>query len=154
MKLSMRTDYALRALFHLVAEQGKGPVPLPLLAERNDVPKKFLEQIMLDLKGQGWVASVAGRRGGYLLAKDPQAITMGQVVRLFDGVLAPIGCVSTTHHEECSQSSRCRFRRVLLDIRNHTAALMDAATLAKVYAGAPVRRAEVFAAGFTDGGGI
>jgi Rrf2 family protein len=154
MKLSMRTDYALRALFHLVGTQGQGPVPLAALAERNDVPRKFLEQIMLDLKAQGWVASVAGRNGGYLLAQDPRKITMGQVVRHFDGVLAPIACVSTTHHEECSQSGSCRFRRVLLDLRNHTAAVMDAATLAQVHAAAPVQRAEVFAADFVDGAGI
>jgi Rrf2 family protein len=70
----------------------------------NDVPKRFLEHIMLDLKEQGWVASSPGCKGGYVLARPPDQITMGRVVRYFDGLLAPIGCASVTHYEPCSQS--------------------------------------------------
>ena len=124
------------------------------LARRNDVPKRFLEHIMLDLKKQGWVASSPGRKGGYILAKDPAEITMGQVVRYFDGILAPIGCVSVTHNEPCSQSGSCRFRRVLLDIRNMTAQYMDRATLASVYANQPVSSQEVFSLNLIGGEGI
>ena len=154
MRLSQRTDYALRALFTLVEHYGRGPIPIRELARRNDVPKRFLEHIMLDMKAQGWVNSVAGKKGGYVLAKSPEKITMGQVVRYFDGLLAPIGCVSASHYERCSQEAVCRFRRVLLDIRNLTTRLMDAATLAKVMAGAPVTRQEVFAPEFAGGAGI
>jgi Rrf2 family protein len=154
MKISKRTDYALRILFHLVGHYGQGPLPLSQLAERNDVPRRFLEHIMLDLKKQGWVDSAPGRFGGYVLAKAPQDITMGQVVRYFDGVLAPIGCVSVSQYEPCTQSSHCRFRRVLLEIRNQTAKIMDSATLASVFAGEPVTRAEVFAPSFLGGEGI
>ena len=96
MKLSKKTDYALRVLFTLVGHWGQAPVSMTELARRNDVPKRFLEHIMLELKKQGWVASAPGRKGGYRLARDPEQITMGQVVRHFDGVLAPIGCVSQT----------------------------------------------------------
>ena len=78
---------------------------------------------------------------------------MGQVVRFFEGNLAPINCVSATHYEPCSQESKCRFRRVLLDIRNYTARAMDRADLASVFAVAPVTRAEVFSE-FGDGAGI
>jgi Rrf2 family protein len=124
------------------------------LARGNDVPKRFLEHIMLDLKKQGWVASSPGRKGGYVLAKDPMQITMGQVVRFFDGVLAPIGCVSVAHNEPCSQSPTCRFRRVLLDIRNLTARYMDDATLASVYANQPVSNQEVFSLALIGGEGI
>ena len=120
MKLSKKTDYALRVLFTLVERRGQGPVSMNELAKVNDVPKRFLEHIMLDLKARGWVASAPGRKGGYVLAQDPEQITMGQVVRHFDGILAPIGCVSVSHHEPCSQSAMCRFRRVLLEIRNLT----------------------------------
>jgi Rrf2 family protein len=84
MQLSKKTDYALRALFTLVEHYGRGPIPIRELARRNDVPKPFLEHIMLDLKKMGWVESTAGKAGGYILAKPPEKITMGEVVRYFD----------------------------------------------------------------------
>ena len=154
MKLSMKSDYALRALFSLAESYGRGPVPIRELAERNDVPKRFLEHIMLDLSQKGWVRSVAGRRGGYVLARSPEEITMGGVIRHFEGILAPIGCVSVFGCRHCSQESVCRFREVLLEIRNFTASLADRATLAAVCAG------EVFGSGgagapeLLDGAGI
>lgn len=154
MKLSMRTDYALRALFTLVEHHGRQPIPIRELARRNDVPKRFLEHIMLDLKSQGWVTSVPGKNGGYRLSRSPDKITMGQIVRYFDGVLAPIACVSVKNYVRCSQEPVCRFRRVLLEIRNMTARLMDNATLAAVYAGEPVTHREVFAQEFMDAAGI
>ena len=153
MKLSRKSDYALRALFTLVGFRGRGPMSIRELAEKNDIPRRFLEQIMLDMKKLGWVTSVAGRIGGFKLAKRPEELTMGQVVRHFDGVLAPIPCVSSTHYESCSQESHCRFRRVLLEIRNYTSKIMDQATLAKVMRGAPVQRQEVFV-DFLHGEGI
>jgi Rrf2 family protein len=154
MKLSQKTDYALRTLFTLVEHYGRGPIPVRELARRNDIPKKFLEHILLDMKARGWVDSIAGKRGGYLLSKPPEKITMGQIVRYFDGVLAPIACVSSSAYERCTQESVCRFRRVLLGIRNVTSRMMDEATLASVMAGAPVTRQEVFAVEFTGGAGI
>lgn len=154
MKLSQRTDYALRAIFTLVEHYKRGPIPIRELARRNDAPKRFLEHIMLNMKAQGWVDSAAGKHGGYFLAKSPDKITMGQIVRHFDGLLAPIGCVSTSAYERCSQEPVCRFRRVLLNIRNSTSRSMDKATLAAVYAGEPVTDQEVFAAEFTAGAGI
>lgn len=154
MKLSRKSDYALRALFTLVEHSGNGPLSIREIAERNDIPRRFLEQIMLDLKARGWVLSIPGRDGGFELAKDPSEITMGQVVRHFDGVLAPIPCVSTSHYEPCSQEGACRFRRVMLDIRNYVARMMDSATLAKVFAGSIVRREEVFSPEMTYGDGI
>jgi Rrf2 family protein len=153
MWVSKKTDYALRALFTLVDHFGGAPIPIRELARRNDVPKRFLEQIMLDLKARGWVDSLAGIRGGYVLAEDPAKITMGDVVRHFDGILAPIGCVSVTGYERCSQEPVCRFRRVFLDARNNITGLMDKATLAEVSKGLPVSRREL-AVGFIGGEGI
>jgi len=108
---------------------------------------------MLHLKSQGWVESTAGVRGGYVLAKPPEKITMGEVVRYFDGILAPIDCVSVAGYKRCSQEPVCRFRRVFLDVRNYVAGLMDRATLADVAKGSPVSRQEI-SAGFTEGEGI
>jgi Rrf2 family protein len=153
MRVSKKTDYALRALFTLVDHYRGAPIPIRELARRNDVPKRFLEQIMLALKAQGWVDSVAGVRGGYLLAKNPSKITMGEVVRHFDGILAPIDCVSVTGYERCSQEPVCKFRRVFLEARNYVAGVMDKATLAEVSKHSPVTKREV-SAGFMGGEGI
>lgn len=153
MWVSKKSDYALRALFTLAEHDGGTAIPIRELARRNDVPKRFLEQIMLALKAKGWVDSTAGVRGGYFLAKSPAKITMGEVVRHFDGVLAPIGCVSVKAYERCSQEPVCRFRRVFLNVRNYVASLMDRSTLAEVAKGAPVSQEEV-SAGFMGGEGI
>lgn len=150
----MKSDYALRAMFTLVEAYEQGPVPIRKLASENDVPKRFLEHIMIELKSRGWVKSTPGRDGGYELAKEPRLITMGQIVRHFDGIMAPIGCVSITSHRSCSQEKTCRFRRVLLEVRNYTARLMDEATLADVYEGKPVTQEEVFSENLIAGAGI
>jgi len=154
MRLSRKSDYALRALFTLAERSQDGPISIRELAERNDVPRRFLEQIMLELKAKGWVKSIAGRDGGFELAVSPEELSMGQVVRLFDGLLAPIGCVSVTNYEACSQESHCRFRRVLLEVRNFTTQLMEKASLASVMTGEPVRKEEVFQMAFIAGDGI
>jgi len=154
MKISRRSDYALRAMLTLVDHYGQGAMSLSELARRNDIPKQFLEHIMLDLKKEGWVKSLPGRSGGYELARSPDSISMGQIIRLFDGMLAPIGCVSVNVHEPCSQSTSCRFRRVLLDIRNQTTKYLESATLAKVANLKPVSEPEVFQLSFYQGDGI
>jgi len=154
MRISKKTDYALRALFTLVDHHHGPPIPIRELARRNDAPRRFLEQIMLELKSQGWVDSVAGVRGGYRLSRNPKLITMGEVVRHFDGILAPISCVSVTAYERCSQESVCRFRRVFLDTRNYVAGVMDRTTLADVASRPPVSGREVLETGFSGGEGI
>jgi len=153
MHISKKTDYALRALFTLVEHYEGTPIPIRELARRNDIPKRFLEQIMLALKAQGWVESLAGMRGGYMLAKNPSKITMGEVVRHFDGILAPIECVSVSGYKRCSQEPVCRFRRVFFDIRNYVAGVMDRSTLAEVAKGSPVSKREVLS-DFIGGEGI
>lgn len=153
MQVSKKTDYALRALFTLMEHYNGTPIPIRELARRNDIPKRFLEQIMLALKAKGWVESLAGMRGGYILAKNPSKITMGEVVRHFDGILAPIACVSLSGYKRCSQEPVCRFRRVFFDIRNYVTAVMDRSTLGEVAKGAPVSKQEVWA-GFIEGEGI
>ena len=143
MKISRKSDYALRILITLSEHYGDGPIPIRELARRNDAPKRFLEHILLDLKSRKWVDSIPGRNGGYILAKDPEKITMGQIIRHFDGILAPIPCVSVTDNKRCSQEPVCRFRRVFLDIRNNTAEMMDRTTLASLLDVKPVSTSEV-----------
>jgi len=109
---------------------------------------------MLDLKAQGWVKSEPGIRGGYVLAKKPEKITMGEILRHFDGILAPIDCVSISGYQRCSQEPVCKFRRVFLDARNYLAGLMDQATLADIAKRSPVSKREVSAPGFIGGEGI
>lgn len=154
MKISKKTDYALRALFTLVDQYGQKPVSIRELAARNDIPKRFLEHIMLDLKSQGWVKSLPGKSGGYALARRPDQIQFGQVVRHFDALLAPINCVSVDDYEPCSQEETCRFRRVFLEIRNQSTHLMDIASLEVVFSGQPVRSQEVFDEELIGGAGI
>ena len=154
MKLSRKSDYALRSLLTLAEHYGQGPISIRELARRNDVPKRFLEHIMLELRDNGWVRSVRGRDGGYVLAAGPETLTIGQVVRHFDGILAPIDCVSVWRHKGCSQEQICRLRRVLLEIRNVTARAMDNASLASVQRGAPIAWERTAAGDLLDGEGI
>lgn len=109
---------------------------------------------MQDLKAKGWVVSRPGRDGGFELGVRPDQLTMGQVVRLLDGNLAPVSCLSVSEREACSQETPCRFRRLLLEIRNHSTELLDRATLADLILKQPVQPEEVFQRGFEAGAGI
>lgn len=128
MRLSKKSDYALRALVSLSEKPGM-LVPIRQLALENDVPRRFLEQIMLELKDQKLVEGIPGRVGGYRLAVPSSKLTVGKIIRLFDGMLAPINCVSKKEFEKCSQESKCRFRRLFLDIRNYAANLLESYTI-------------------------
>jgi len=137
MKLSKRGEYGLRALQHLAARYGEGPVPNKELAERNNIPSRFLEQILLTLKHGQVVRSQKGPRGGYYLARPPQEITLAEVVRLLDGPLAPISCVSETAYEPCGcpDMEACGLRRVMREVRDTVATIMERTTLADLVAG-------------------
>lgn len=136
MKLSKRGEYALRTLINLgIAAEVKRPlVQVSELADNEQLPVKFLEQIMQTLKDAGWVESQRGKFGGYRLAKPARQITIGQVVRLIDGPLAPIGCVSQTAYEKCTcpDETHCGLRMLMLDVRNAIANILDRYTLADV----------------------
>lgn len=154
MRVSKKTDYALRALVALTRLEPGQTLSLRHIAHTCDIPFKFLQQIMLDLRAKGWVNGHPGRDGGYELAISPDALSMGEVVRHFDGVLAPIGCVSITHYEPCSQEPVCVFRRLLLDIRNHSARLLEATSLEDLVKQKPVENREVYLTEFSEGAGI
>jgi Rrf2 family protein len=136
MKLSKKGEYALRSLINLgiAAEVGRSLVQVSELAESEQLPVKFLEQILQALKDAGFVVSARGKFGGYRLAKPTKQITIGQVVRLIDGPLAPIGCVSQTAYTKCTcpDEEHCGLRMLMLDVRNAIAGILDRYTLADV----------------------
>jgi Rrf2 family protein len=136
MKLSKRGEYALRSMINLgiAAKVGRSLVRVTELAKAEDIPIKFLEQVMQQLREAGYVESVRGKHGGYRLAKAAGAIHIGAIVRLIDGPLAPIGCVSQTAYEPCNcpDEAHCGLRMLMLDVRNAIAAILDRYTLADV----------------------
>ena len=136
MRLSRRSEYGLRALTDLVRHQDEGPIALATLAERNRLPPKFLEQIMSTLRHGGIVRTTLGARGGYALGMDPAKVSVGRVIRLLDGALAPVGCVSLRYYEPCScpDEATCTLRDVMLDVRDAMLEILDNETLADLAA--------------------
>ena len=136
MKLSKKGEYALRALIDLgiAAEVNRSLVQVAELASNEQLPIKFLEQIRQLLKVEGFVESRRGKFGGYRLARPAARIAVGQVVRLIDGPLAPINCVSQTAYEKCScpDEAHCGLRMLMLDVRNAITNILDRYSLADV----------------------
>jgi Rrf2 family protein len=133
--LSRKCKYALQALYGLSAEYGKPPVMISTLSERRRIPRKFLEVILWELKQRGLVESKSGKRGGYWLAQPPETITIGSVIRIIDGPLAPLPCASETAYrpcEECTDAAKCGTRIVMREVRDAMAAILDHRTLADV----------------------
>jgi Rrf2 family protein len=136
MKLSKKGEYALRSLINLgiAAEMKRKLVQVSELAESEQLPVKFLEQILQALKEAGIVESERGKFGGYRLARPANKILIGEVVRLIDGPLAPIRCVSQTAYEPCTcpDEAHCGLRMLMLDVRNAIADILDRYSLADV----------------------
>ena len=134
MKLSKRGEYALRALIQLgiARSTGRELVQIGELAEKENLPIKFLEQILTQLKEAGYVESKRGKLGGYFLKKPMDQIRFGSVIRLIDGPLAPISCASVTAYERCScpDQEHCGLHMLMLDVRNMLAEALDSYTLA------------------------
>lgn len=136
MRLSRRSEYGLRALIDLARHEGSGPIALAALAERNNLPPKFLEQIMAKLKRGGLVRTALGSHGGYALSEDAREASVGRIVRLLDGALAPVACVSLRYYEPCScpDQATCALRDVMLDVRDNILDILDRETLSELAA--------------------
>ena len=133
--LSRRSKYGLRALLALAEETGRGPVLVSDLSEREAIPKKFLEAILLDLNRHGLVQSKKGKGGGYFLRRPPSEITFGDAVRALEGPLALVPCVSQTAYErcvDCLDEVTCGVRLAMREVRDATAQILDSTTLADV----------------------
>jgi Rrf2 family protein len=131
--LSQKAKYGIHALMHL-ARRGQGtPVLIRDIATQEKLPRKFLEAILLELKSTGMLQARPGKGGGYMLQRPPHAITLGQVVRLIDGPLAPIPCVSQTAYapcRDCRDERICALRDAMKRVRDSTAEILDRITLA------------------------
>ncbi|MEQ1575805.1 MAG: Rrf2 family transcriptional regulator [Vicinamibacterales bacterium] len=131
--LTKKSKYGLKAVLVLAEEAGRGPVLVSDLADRHRIPKKFLEAILLELKRHGLLQSKKGKGGGYFLSRKPSEITVGQVIRVLDGPLALIPCVSQTAYmkcEECGDEKTCGIRLAMKEVRDATAKILDNTTLA------------------------
>jgi Rrf2 family protein len=133
--LSNRAKYALKALVSLAASGDQASVVAARLAEREQIPRQFLELILVELKHHGLLRSRRGRAGGYTLSRRPEDISVGQVVRLMDGPLALVSCASQTAYApcaECADAEACGIRRVFKEVRDHTARVLDGISLAEM----------------------
>jgi Rrf2 family transcriptional regulator, cysteine metabolism repressor len=129
MRLSLKSEYAFLALVELAANYGKGMLKVDDMAVKQEIPGKYLEQILLQLKWAGFVKSKRGADGGYSLAKDPSQTRLADVIRLLDGPLASVSSVSTYFYEKSPTERIPKLKDLLLDIRNYTAWKLENCTL-------------------------
>jgi Rrf2 family protein len=137
MRLSKKGEYAVRALIEIGLESKQRPtslIQISTVAQRTNIPEKFLEQILLALRNGGVLKSKRGVEGGYSLAKVPEDITLGEVIRLLDGPLAPIPCVSKTAYEPCScpDEESCGLHIAMKEVRDAIATILDNYKLSRV----------------------
>ncbi|MBX5435671.1 MAG: Rrf2 family transcriptional regulator [Alicyclobacillaceae bacterium] len=137
MKVSQRTEYGLRAMVAIASMAGeRRPVPLSAVAEAEGIPEQFLDQIVMQLRKAGFVKSVRGVNGGYLLSRPAEEISVGSVVRVLEGSLAPMGCIGdgelTVAEEFCDRASHCHTRSVWLRVMAAVTRALDSISLADV----------------------
>ena len=134
--LSRKTKYAINALVYLARESKNGdPVQISKIAESENIPRKFLEAILLDLRHAGMLNSRKGKTGGYYLQQSPKEINIADVMRLFDGPIALLPCVAHKYYErceECLSEEVCGIRAVFSDVRTETVKMLKKATLAEI----------------------
>jgi Rrf2 family protein len=136
--ISKKAKYGLKAMMRLAREYGRGPVLIADLAAEESIPKKFLEFILLELKQKGMLQSKKGKGGGYLLARRPEEITAGSVLRALDGSLTPVGCVGHADAPpcaECPDPPSCRIRALMREVNDATTSILEAATLDQLTSG-------------------
>ncbi|KLU62851.1 HTH-type transcriptional regulator CymR [Peptococcaceae bacterium CEB3] len=129
MKLSTRGRYGLKAMFDLAVHMGEGPVSLKSIAERQDISEHYLEQLIAGLRKAGLVKSVRGAQGGYVLGREPAKIRVGDVIRVLEGPIAPVDCVSEEDPECCAKAEHCVTRTIWEKVRDSISEVLDSITL-------------------------
>lgn len=134
MKLSSKGEYALRALVVLGLNYGPNVVPIQTISEHENIPKRFLEQILHDMKSAGVVESKRGIAGGYRLSRPPEEITLAAVIRHLEGALAPVSCVSERFYARCScpDEAKCGIRSVMKEVRDAIVKILENVTVAEM----------------------
>ena len=130
MKLSTRGRYGLRAMIDMAMNEQDSPIAAHTIAEREGLSERYLEQLMVPLKRAGLVKSVRGAQGGYIMARNPQDITAGDIIRVLEGPIAPVECVSESNPEACSRADFCVTRSLWTKVRDSIAEVLDSYTLA------------------------
>jgi Rrf2 family protein len=136
--LSKKAKYALKALMYLAEQPENEPTLIATIAEHEQLPKKFLDAILLELRNRGILRSRKGRGGGYLLAQPPELINIATVMRLIDGPVSPVRCVSKTAYERCSDcrdEDTCRIRKLMREVRDGMLDVLEQRTLADLMVG-------------------
>ncbi|AMV37729.1 RrF2 family transcriptional regulator [Planctomyces sp. SH-PL62] len=134
MTVSAKCYYALRAIYALSEHPGPAPMKANEIAERQHIPIKFLEAILSQLKGGGFVNSRRGAEGGYRLARQPEELTVGQIIRFIDGPVAPVDCVSQSRPKPCEYPGQCPFFGFWGRVRQAIADVVDETTFADMIA--------------------
>jgi len=136
--LTQRSRYALRAMLFLAeAPPGSAPIPMARIAQEANVPRKFLELILADLREAGLLVSQRGKMGGYLLSRARHLISLGDIIRVIEGPLALVPCVSRSAYRRCTDcrdEASCAIRRAMLRVRDETARILDGTSLADAVA--------------------
>ena len=130
MRLSTRGHYGLKAMFDLAQNYGSGPISLKTVAERQNLSDHYLEQLFAMLKKAGLINSMRGAQGGYVLAREPSEINVGDVIRALEGPIAPVYCVSEENPGVCDEADYCITRTVWARVRDGLADLLDSISLA------------------------
>jgi Rrf2 family protein len=133
--ISKKAKYGLKALLMLAREHDKGPILVSDIAKQEGIPQKFLGLILLELKRRGLVQSRKGKGGGYFLAKNPELITLGQIIRFIDGPIALVPCVSQFAYmkcDDCQDEETCGIRIVMKEVRDVMGKILDGTNLADV----------------------
>ena len=132
MKITYKGDYSLKALLDLALNYNKGVLSIHDLAKRGDIPFKFLEQILLTLKKGGFVGSKRGIDGGYFLARPPETITVGEVIRFIEGPIEPVACVNKDNYKKCRDFPYCVFKDIWSNVYTATSLVVDTITFAEL----------------------
>ncbi|UZK65152.1 RrF2 family transcriptional regulator [Sphingomonas sp. M1-B02] len=135
--LTQRSRYALRAMLYLAEQPSTGPVPMNRIAAQANVPRKFLELILADLREAGFLFSTRGKMGGYRLARASHLISLGEIIRVIEGPLALVPCVSRTAYRaclDCKDENACAIRQAMARVRDETARILDGTSLADAIA--------------------
>lgn len=129
MRLSTKGGYGVRAMFDLAQHYGEGPIPLKSVAQRQEISEHYLEQLIANLRKAGLVKSIRGAQGGYMLARKPEEIRIGDIIRVLEGPIAPVDCVSEEDPESCTRAESCIAKGIWEKVRDSITQVLDDITL-------------------------